>query len=210
MAIRAVIFDFGGVLCFHPSPDQIAHAARFCGVSSETFLDAFWGSHRIEYDAGRLEPADYWRQFSQRAGIALDAGLTPDLVRFEIDFWSGFDQRMLRWVRDLKAHGLRTAVLSNLPRPLGEHLRATPGFLDPFDHITFSYELNLVKPQPAIYGHAVNGLSLAPAETLFLDDRQDNIDAARAAGLDADLFADWETFWSTQPSTRHHLPAPTS
>ena len=46
---------------------------------------------------------------------------------------------------------IRTGILSNLPRPLGERLREADGFLEHFDHVTFSYELALVKPQREIY-----------------------------------------------------------
>jgi len=193
MPVRAVIFDFGGVLCFHPSDEQLARAAFFCGVSSETFLEAFWGPHRLEYDAGRIEPDDYWRIVGLQAGVDL-TGRVAELVQIEIDFWSRFDPRVLAWVRELRAQGVRTAVLSNLPRPLGKHLRAMGGFLDLFDHTTFSYELKLVKPQREIYEHATRGLKVAPHETLFLDDRPDNVEGARTAGLQAQLYESWETF----------------
>ncbi|MEP7353164.1 MAG: hypothetical protein ABI824_08040, partial [Acidobacteriota bacterium] len=57
--IQAVIFDFGNVLCFPPTPEKIERAAATCELTSEAFLSAFW-EHRLEYDAGRLEPSDYW------------------------------------------------------------------------------------------------------------------------------------------------------
>src|SRR5262249_31340595 len=109
------------------------------------------------------------------------------------------------WIRALRSQGVRTAVLSNLPRPLGERLRATPGFLDPFDHVTFSYELNLVKPQREIYEDATRGLGVAPEDTLFLDDRPNNVEGAQAAGLRAELYRSWEDFWANGACQRHGL-----
>jgi len=85
-------------------------------------------------------------------------------------------------------------LLSNLPRVLGEELRATPGFLEHFDHVTFSYELRIVKPAAAIYHHALEGLQVAPAEALFIDDKQVNVDGALAVGVRARLFTRWEEF----------------
>jgi len=210
VAIRAVIFDFGGVLCFHPNDEQVANAAKSIGVSHQTFLESFWGPHRLDYDAGRIEPAQYWRIVGAHAGIEFGPARVPELVRIEIDFWSRFDQRVLAWVRDLRAQGVRTAVLSNLPRPLGEQLRATPGFLDPFDHVTFSYELKLVKPQREIYEHATRGLDVAPHEALFLDDRPNNVAGAQAAGLHSELYQSWEGFWAGDTVKRHNLPRPSS
>ena len=99
----------------------------------------------------------------------------------------------------MRAAGYRTAILSNLPRPLGEELRATPGFLDPFDHVTFSYELRKVKPQPEIYLDAIRGLGIEPSEALFLDDRPDNVEGAHAVGLRALLYSTWEDFVARRP-----------
>jgi putative hydrolase of the HAD superfamily len=90
---------------------------------------------------------------------------------------------------------------------LGEELRATPGFLDPFDHVTFSYEIGSVKPEPAIYQDAVAGLGLKPGEILFLDDRTENVEGARAAGLLAEVFSTWEEFLE-QTLVRYDLPMP--
>ena len=108
----------------------------------------------------------------------------------------------------MRAAGFRTAILSNLPRPLGEELRATPGFLEHFDHVTFSYELGLVKPQPEIYLDATRGLDVEPAQALFLDGRPENVEGARAVGLQAVLYSTWETLWETFSSAAYGLPAP--
>jgi putative hydrolase of the HAD superfamily len=90
---------------------------------------------------------------------------------------------------------------------LGEQLRATPGFLDPFDHVTFSYELGLVKPQPEIYRDAIEGLGVKPEEALFLDDRADNVEGARAVGMLGEVFTTWEDFLA-DARKRHALPEP--
>jgi putative hydrolase of the HAD superfamily len=188
MSIRAVIFDFGGVLCFPPDETRVALAARDAGLPVSDFLMAFWGN-RIKYDAGQWTATEYWRAVAASANTHFDDVLIATLVRHEIGFWSTFDDRLLHWTSDLRAAGFRTGILSNLPRPLGEALRATPGFLEHFDQVTFSYELGMVKPQPGIYAHAVGGLGIDPGEALFLDDLPDNVEGARAAGLHAQLYS---------------------
>ena len=204
--LGAVIFDFGGVLCFHPSSDRFAPIAELFGLSTSKLIPLFW-ARRAEYDAARLDARDYWASIAEAAGQKFDPASLSDLIPLEVDLWNDFDQRMLQWAADLRAHGLRTAILSNLPRALGEKLRATPGFLDPFDHVTFSYELGSIKPEPEIYRDAIRGLGLAPREALFLDDRLDNVEGARAVGLVAELFSTWEDLLlHTLP--RYSLPAP--
>jgi putative hydrolase of the HAD superfamily len=204
--VCAVVFDFGGVLCFHPSDQQMDRVAAACGLPTPQFLRAFW-ANRIPYDAGRISPVEYWHKVAETAGIAFPEESIPALVRIEVDLWSRYDQRVLQWVSDLRSAGYRTGILSNLPRPLGEELRATPGFLDGFDHVTFSYELGAVKPEPDIYLNMLYGLAVEPQEALFLDDRPENVAGARAVGMVSELFSDWESCAAKLPA-RYALTEP--
>jgi putative hydrolase of the HAD superfamily len=191
--VRAVIFDFGGVLCFHPPEDRFTRIADLFGISTPDLLRLFW-ANRIEYDAGLLDSRAYWTQIAKAAGRTLDDTLLATLVRYEVELWNNYDQRIMRWAAHLRSSGVRTAILSNLPRVLGEALRATPGFLDPFNHVTFSCELGIVKPEAAIYHDAVQGVRVSPSEALFLDDKRENVEGARAVGLHAEIYSTWETF----------------
>jgi putative hydrolase of the HAD superfamily len=204
---RAVIFDFGGVLCFHPDPPRWKRAAESAGLPLETFMQAFWAD-RIEYDAGRWTPAEYWQAVAENAGTRFEDSRIPTLIRREIELWNNYDSRVMAWTNHLRAAGFLTAILSNLPQPLGEELRATSGFLDHFDHVTFSYELGVVKPQAEIYRDAITGLGIEPAQALFLDDRQDNVEGSRAVGLRGELYTNWEDFLASGLSAHYALPAP--
>lgn len=204
MAVRAVIFDFGGVLCFHPPADRFVRIAAVLGLDPHTLERGFW-LHRVAYDAGKIEPAEFWSLVAKETGGTFSESLLPRLVRLEVEAWNNYDQRMLDWAAHLRTQGYRTAVLSNLPRVLGEGLRATPGFLDPFDHVTFSFELGMVKPEAGIYRHSIAGLDIAPGEALFLDDRIENIRGAVAQGLNAELFSTLEQF-AAEAAPRYALP----
>jgi putative hydrolase of the HAD superfamily len=206
MNLRAVIFDFGGVLCFHPTREQAAEVAAACGLSVPEFLQAFW-ANRHPYDAGKIDPQEYWRSVARATGRTFDDGLVAELVRLETGLWNRYDDRVLAWAAQLRAQGLRLGLLSNLPAPLGQHLRETRTLLYRFDHVTFSFELGVVKPQPAIYEDATRGLGVAPGEALFLDDRPENVEGARAVGLHAELFVSWEKF-EQDTLARYRLPAP--
>jgi putative hydrolase of the HAD superfamily len=203
MSIRAVIFDFGNVVCFFPTEEQWAEAAQFCGVDAAEFKRAFW-LHRDDYDRGG-DPTRYWMNIARLTGRAFDDAMIAGLVRREVAFWSHFDARVLDWAGRLRAAGIRTGILSNLPGPLARALRATPGFLDHFDQVTFSCEMGVIKPQPEIYRRAIEGLQIAPTEGLFIDDRPENIEGARAAGLRVELFTTWEEFCK-QDLARYGLP----
>ena len=202
MQIRGVIFDYGGVLCHHPTKAQIAAAADLCGVSPDQFVRALW-KDRLVYDAGQ-DPKAYWRNAASLMGRSFDDEMIAIMIEHEIGFWSTLDNRVLGWADRLRTGGFRTAILSNLPRPLGAKLRGMKGFLEHFDHVTFSFELGYVKPERQIYEDALAGLSLEADQSLFIDDRTENIDGARAAGLNAELYSNWEAF--AEIPARYSLP----
>jgi putative hydrolase of the HAD superfamily len=205
--VRAVIFDFGGVLCFHPDEPRWRRAAETAGLPVERFIEAFW-ANRIEYDAGRWTPQQYWQSVARIAGTQFEESRIPRLIRCEIELWNHYDSRVLAWTNQLRAEGYLTAILSNLPQPLGVELRNTPGFLEHFDYVTFSYELGVVKPQAEIYLETIGGLGVEPPQALFLDDRVDNVEGACAVGLRAELYSAWEDFLAGGLPERYALPAP--
>jgi putative hydrolase of the HAD superfamily len=205
MKLRAVLFDYGNVICHPPTTRQWSEAAARCGLTVEAFCAAFW-RNRCEYDRG-IDPTDYWQDVAASTDRVFDDALMAEMIRREIDFWSDLDRRVLGWAQDLRRAGFRTSILSNLPRPLGETLRAEPGFLGHFDQVTFSYELGFVKPEPEIYRHAIEDLGIEPTEGLFLDDRPDNVQGARATGLHAEVFTTWEEFLA-RDRERYGLPTP--
>jgi putative hydrolase of the HAD superfamily len=69
-----------------------------------------------------------------------------------------------------------------------DHLVGKHRWLQRFHHLTWSCELRMAKPDAAIYLHTLDKLGVAPQESLFIDDIQRNIDAARALGIDGILF----------------------
>jgi putative hydrolase of the HAD superfamily len=203
--IKSVVFDFGNVICFPPTEEKIARAAADAGLPVDDFLRAMWAD-RLPYDGGET-PREYWRKVAARASTEFDDSLIERMVGHEIGFWNTFDPRVFDWIKTLRANGFAIGILSNLPHPIATSLRGTPGFLEHFDHVTFSCDLRLYKPQAAIYEHSFRGLNVAPEETLFIDDKIENVEGARAVGMHAELFTTWEEFASEVP-LRYGLPEP--
>ena len=203
---RAVIFDFGNVLCFPPAHDKIARAAQFCSMTEHAFLEAFW-AERLHYDAGKLSPSEYWTTVTNEAFANENLA---KLIEIEIDFWNEYDPRPFDWIAALRRKGLRVGMLSNLPQVLGDALRDTRylgrPFFDHFDHVTLSCELGSVKPQSPIYRHSFEGLKVNPEEALFIDDKLPNVHGAIETGLRAELFTTWEDFLGRGVPKLYNLP----
>jgi putative hydrolase of the HAD superfamily len=75
-----------------------------------------------------------------------------------------------------------------MPVELRSYLMTAVAWFPEFDHLTFSCDLGVVKPRPEIYESCLEGLGVSPQDTLFFDDRGDNVGAAHALGIHAVLF----------------------
>lgn len=184
MSLRAVVFDYGMVLT--GQPDQESHDAmvRITGLDRERFEKLYWAD-RHAYDEGKLTGATFWEKFARDSGIGLSATDLAELNRLDARMWTTQNPTMVDWQRRLKAHGLRTAILSNMGDTVLESILGAFAWVANFDVLVWSFQLGVAKPDPAIYRHTLEQLRTAPEETLFVDDRRPNIDAAQALGMPA-------------------------
>ncbi len=89
---------------------------------------------------------------------------------------------------DLKAAGVPCYALSNMEREAWERRLGLYDFLRAFDGYVISSLVGLAKPDPRIFALAIEKFSLEPERTLFVDDRQANVDVAAALGFQALVF----------------------
>jgi putative hydrolase of the HAD superfamily len=181
--IDAVILDYGEVLCHRPSIEEVGQLATIFGLSPELFRDR-WDRSRPPYDRGHVTPESYWVQFAAAANASITAKQIEQLRRLEVAMWSNVNPAMVRWSRQLNDAGIKTALLSNMHADLVEHVR-TFDWVQRFTVKTFSAEVGLVKPDAAIYEHTLRELGTAPERTVFVDDREVNIEAAHSLGIHA-------------------------
>jgi putative hydrolase of the HAD superfamily len=184
LAIRAVILDFGEVLCFQPDPGVMGRMAQLFGIAAENFMERYVPT-RGPYDQGLLTPEEYWMGFARNAGVTVDAQLVERLRALDLAMWSRINGDMIDWVEALHAAGMTTALLSNMQHDMAAYARKNFAWLRHFDHQLLSCELRLIKPDAAIFTRTIERIGLPPQQTLFVDDREPNIQAAQAIGLKA-------------------------
>jgi putative hydrolase of the HAD superfamily len=180
--IGAVVLDYGEVLCSRPSPDALADMAGMFGIDAEKFL-AIYRSSRNPYDRGDLTADAYWAGLARRAGVTIDSQAIEKLRRLDVQMWSNINQEMTEWLARIHSGGFRTAILSNMQTDMAAHARRKFDWLRYIDHQVFSCEVRSIKPHPAIYQHTLAQLGVPQTEVLFVDDREENIQAARALGI---------------------------
>jgi putative hydrolase of the HAD superfamily len=181
-AIRAVILDYGEVLCHLPSTETIERLASIFQMDPRTFLPIYLET-RAPYDRGDLLPGEYWRKFAAQAGVKIAADTIEQVRQLDLELWSHINDAMILWVQQLHAAGFKTAILSNMPTDMATHVRENFAWISHFDQHVFSGEVRSVKPEPEIYQHCIEVLGVRPSEALFIDDRDVNLEQARAAGI---------------------------
>ena len=184
MALRAVVFDYGMVLSGPPDPE--AHAALMCitGLPLDRFESLYWADRPL-YDEGKLTGIEYWQKFLRDAGLNLKPGALEELNLWDTRLWTTQNTAMLAWQRQLKKRGLLTAILSNMGDDVLANVERELEWIHRFDVLVWSYQVHMVKPNPDLYRYTLKKLGTRPEETLFLDDRAINVEAARTVGMKA-------------------------
>ncbi len=203
---RAVIFDYGNVLSGPQNRADVESMAAVLKAPVARFEELYW-KDRAAFDQASLTPESYWATIAGALSRTLSDEERARLIELDNHSWSFPDPVMPSWATALRAAGVRTAVLSNMPITLRTHLREFCEWLPEFDHSCYSCDVRQTKPSPEIYRSCLEGLGVTPGEALFLDDREENIDAARRLGMHALHFSNpEEAQWLIQ---QHYLlPVP--
>jgi putative hydrolase of the HAD superfamily len=185
--IKAVILDYGEVLCYPPTADEMKRMANLFGVEPGPFRK-LWDINRLLYDRGDLSPKSYWDSVAKSAGMQLTPEHVEQLRQWDVEMWAHDNPTMVQWLRQLRSSGTKTGLLSNMPHDMIAHVREQFGWLDQFDHLTFSADISLIKPDVAIYEHSLRGVGVAASDALFVDDKEHNVQGAQAVGMQAIRF----------------------
>jgi putative hydrolase of the HAD superfamily len=179
-----LILDYGNVLTRAQDQTWMDGAARRLGADLVAFRAAYW-QHRHAYDAD-LPAAEYWRRVlaASRLGAgALDAVDLAWLIESDVASWSVYHDEVWILAAEFRRTGGRTAFLSNIGPEVMARVREHWPLDARFDAVVISCEVGLSKPDPRIYQLCLDRLGLAAPETLFVDDRADNIEGAARGGL---------------------------
>ncbi|MEU9167723.1 HAD-IA family hydrolase [Streptomyces sp. NPDC048420] len=185
--LEAVIYDYNGVIGRQPTPPQWIGLGELAGWSAQeipAFQTAFW-QRREEYDEGTLTSEEFWSGLL-RGGRTARPGdsLLAALVQTDTQMWMNTDPAVLEILRAAHAAGIPGTLLSNAPRPLADALDATDWCATLITRAVYSARIGINKPAPRAYEAALAAAGHPrPERTLFVDDRLDNVEAARRLGL---------------------------
>jgi putative hydrolase of the HAD superfamily len=193
MPIRVVMFDIGGILEVIPEGGDPATRYPALDVEWETRLDLPPGHLTRSFETvaadgayGRCTYEEWCGRFQTSTGLS-----QPDFDAYMAAFWDIYmgepNEELITYFRALRQR-YRTAILTNSFLGAREQEEQRYGFTSMVELAIYSHEEGVRKPDPRIYAIAAERLGVPPAEIVFLDDLPENIDAARAFGMQAVLF----------------------
>ena len=192
MSLRGAIFDFGGVMT-----ESLFRRRRDADPDVVSLLVFFLNDLRSVYhlptsdhdlhllETGKLSEAEFFRRLCARHAEAGGPVIDPVRARSLV-----FAERaeaspaMVDTVRQLRAAGYRTALLTNNAREWEPTWRGLIPVDELFDVVVDSSVVGLRKPDPRIYELTCERLGLPPEECIFVDDLECNVEAAAALGIE--------------------------
>ena len=180
MTIKAIIFDFGGVLLRTTDFTPREQLAARLGMSRNELEELiFGGESGDQAQRGEITVQQHWSNLAAQLHCSRN-----ELIILVEEFFAKdeLDHSLLDYIRTLHA-SYKTGLLSNAFDDLRQIITERWHFEDAFDDMIISAEVGLVKPDARIFLLAVEQLGVEASHAVFVDDMQRNIEGAKNVGL---------------------------
>ena len=186
--IDTVIFDLGNVLI---TVDELRAADRLAGRTGKTReqISAYALStpYATNLALGKLTRQQFFEIVAR--DLAFE-GTYDEFAFIWADIFAPIEP-MIALAGSLK-NRVQRLLLSNTNAIHMDYVFTQYPFLREFDALLLSYEVGCLKPDAAIYNHAIEKNALTPSRCVFIDDLETNVEGARRVGLQAIQFRDVE------------------
>ena len=176
--LKNIVFDLAGVVVARNPlrfPTHLDEFFNFVFKSHMQGIPQFW----TDYDLGILEEEKVAEALAEYRGC--DLATAKGNMKLAIEYQEQIEPTA-QLIKELKERGYKLYVLSNMSKEYIEYLREFPVF-EYFDEQVVSCEIGLGKPDRRIYEYLLENCNLDPSETIFIDDRKDNVDVAEELGI---------------------------
>ena len=173
-----IFFDWGGVVANDPGDEFLGLLLKQIGATDDQVKEIF-ETYMSRFMRGQISETEYWSELNKHYGFKIH-----DSISEEFKKWRGLvaNQDILALVDEAKSKGLRTAIFSNVIEPTYNVLQQA-GYYDQFDEIIASCKVGFAKPQTEIYQLALDQLRTTASQSIFIDDKQANLDPAVEMGF---------------------------
>ena len=184
--IKAVVFDWGGVLIYNPAPVYLRYLAEYFHVEEEEFKRILRG-YEHDFQTTRISEQVLWEQVCTALQIP-QPSLPDSLWKKAFSRAYAENPDVFSLATDLKKMGYFIGLLSNTELPAVDYFYEKKYVV--FDGIMFSCLEGVRKPDPEIFHRFLKRFQLQAAEMVFIDDNESNIATADNLGIQTVLFTD--------------------
>lgn len=181
-APQAIVFDFCGVMTATSNQEVVVD---FMCESFQLTRAEFRKVNLKRRKAGKTDE-EFWIAFADKRGVILPANWLKEYKTVMIEA-IGVNREMYSLVDQLKEENIPIALLSNIDDRHAKLIREV-GLYEPFNPCLLSCEMGIRKPDPKAYKILLDQFDLPSADIVFIDDKPENIKAAKKLGIDAILF----------------------
>jgi HAD superfamily hydrolase (TIGR01509 family) len=192
LMIKNIIFDIGNTLIYFKPLEYLSKEFVDKDIVSALYETIFKSSEWLSLDRGTITQEEAVRRFCQRQ---------PSLkkqIEYVMDNWDQMHIPMedsIKLLNYLKNNGYFIYLLSNYHEKAFDYIYNKFSFIKEVHGMVISSHVKLLKPEKAIYETLLKKYSLEPGECLFIDDYEDNIEAAKKLGMHGICFKDTDSVY---------------
>ena len=188
--IKNIVFDMGMVLVEFDWRTYL-NSLGFSEETKTTMIKEALGNQDVwdEHDRGVLDDEEF---------IAMASKNAPEIEKPLRIYMENVGKIITEyeyskeWLHSLKERGYHIYILSNYGKTPFQYAKEHFSYFGEADGMVISSEVKMVKPEPGIYKYLLDTYELRPEETVFIDDRKDNIDMAKSFGMKGIVFENYQ------------------
>ena len=173
-----VFFDWGGVVADDPGDQFLGILLKRHGATGEQISEIF-ETYMYRFMRGDMNEQEFYEALRTQYGFTIDDSISNEFME-----WSGLvaNERILDLIEEVKAAGMKVALISNVIEPTYNSLERAGMYMH-FDQLIASCKVGYAKPDKEIYSLALERLGATAERSIFIDDKQRNLDPADEMGF---------------------------
>jgi putative hydrolase of the HAD superfamily len=189
VVIKAIFFDADGVVVY-PQKQFSKHLKEEHSITPE-MTRSFFGGVFNDCLVGKADLRGVLPTYLQAWKWK---GTTEEFIATWLKFDHVVDTHLIGMIQRLRQNRIICCLVTSQERNRAEYMKTKMGFQDTFDHLFFSCEIGLQKPDHAYYQYIEKALHVEKESILFWDDLELNVLAARESGWNAEIYTEYDEF----------------
>lgn len=187
--IEALILDLGGVVASNAPRLFLREFAVKNNLTIESVVPAFKKGFP-DWILGKMSEEEFWKGFLSELNLPVREDAFVKECGEQLRLFSVMNQDLLLFMEDLEGVNVKVGLASNCPKELGEYIEEKYELGKLFEAVLFSGAEKMGKPDKKFFEKAAKDLGVTVDKSVYVDDKEKNVEAAKEAGMEAILFKD--------------------